>query len=152
MNEFILTTCNFTKNHFKMINFPTKITLRYFQGFCLKVSDDLFYRTTPCMFVVNRLCTVFLRESRFMLTIRGIPENRDPGHQWDPKKTPENRDSEPYKNRKTGTLKSKTRYRSGAGKDVPNVTLENLYKSKSTFIYVLVQKATKLQTLQFHFI
>ena len=109
MNEFILTTCNFTKNHFKMINFPTKITLRYFQGFCLKVSDDLFYRTTPCMFVVNRLCTVFLRESRFMLTIRGIPENRDPGHQWDPKKTPENRDSEPYKNRKTGTLVGPTK-------------------------------------------
>ena len=116
MNEFILTTCNFTKNHFKMINFPTKITLRYFQGFCLKVSDDLFYRTTPCMFVVNRLCTVFLRESRFMLTIRGIPENRDPGHQWDPKKArkTETRNPmktgkpgpqwDPTKNLKTGTL------------------------------------------------
>ena len=34
-----------------------------FQEFCLKVSEDLFYRTPPRIFVliVNRLCTVFLR-------------------------------------------------------------------------------------------
>ena len=29
--------------------------------FSLKVSEDLFYRTPPFIFVVNRLCTVFLR-------------------------------------------------------------------------------------------
>ena len=34
-----------------------------FQGFCLKVSEDFFYRTPPRIFVVivNRLCTVVLR-------------------------------------------------------------------------------------------
>ena len=29
------------------------------QGFCLKVSEDLFYRTHACIFVGNRLCMVF---------------------------------------------------------------------------------------------
>ena len=34
-----------------------------FQGFCLKVSEDFFYRTSPCIFVVivNRLCIIFLK-------------------------------------------------------------------------------------------
>ena len=38
-----------------------KLPLGKFQGFFLKVSEDLLYRRTPCMFVVNGLCTVFLR-------------------------------------------------------------------------------------------
>ena len=35
-----------------------------FQGFCLKVSEDFFYRTPPRIFVVikNKLCTVFLTQ------------------------------------------------------------------------------------------
>ena len=34
-----------------------------FQAFCLKVSENLFYRTSPSIFVVivNSLCTAFLR-------------------------------------------------------------------------------------------
>ena len=77
-------------------------------------------------------------------------ENRHPG----PYKKPENREPGPQKNRKTGTLKSKSRYRCGAGKAVPNVTLEKplqlLYKS--TFIYVLAQKATEFRKQNFkHF-
>ena len=45
-----------------------------FQGFCSKVSDEFFYRTPPCIFVVIviRLCTFFLRKPRIMLTIRSI--------------------------------------------------------------------------------
>ena len=43
--------------------------LDIFQGFYLKVSMDFFYRTPPCIFVVivNRLCTVFLKETRNLL-------------------------------------------------------------------------------------
>ena len=34
-----------------MINFTIKVTLLgIFQGFCLKVSESLFYRTPPCIF------------------------------------------------------------------------------------------------------
>ena len=45
-----------------MINFTKKITLLdIFQGFCLKVSEGLFHRTPPCIFVMNRLCPDFLR-------------------------------------------------------------------------------------------
>ena len=45
-----------------------------FQRFCLKVSEDFFYRAPPRIFVaiVNRSCTVFLRWSRIMLTRRSI--------------------------------------------------------------------------------
>ena len=47
--------------------------LDIFQGLCLKDSED-FYRTSPCTFVVivNKLCTVFLRKSTILLTIRAI--------------------------------------------------------------------------------
>ena len=38
-----------------------ELPLGIFQGFYLKVSEDLFYRTAPYLFVANRLCTVFLR-------------------------------------------------------------------------------------------
>ena len=31
-----------------------------FQEFCLKVSEDLFYRTPPCVFVISRLCRSFV--------------------------------------------------------------------------------------------
>ena len=51
------------------------IFFRYFLGFCLKVLEGVFDRIHPCIFVViivNRLCTVFLRESRITLTIRSI--------------------------------------------------------------------------------
>ena len=64
-------TYNITKNYLKWLTLLKKLFLRIFQGFCPKVSEDLFYRT-PCIFVVNRLCTVFLRYSRIMLTIRSI--------------------------------------------------------------------------------
>ena len=38
-----------------MINFTKKVTLLGIcQGFCLKVSEDLFYKTPSCIFVVNR--------------------------------------------------------------------------------------------------
>ena len=39
----------------------SKNLLGIFQGFCFKVSEDLFYGTPPCIFVANRLCTVFLK-------------------------------------------------------------------------------------------
>ena len=46
-----------------MINFTKKvILLGIFQGFCLKVSEDLFYRT-PCIFVVSRLRTGYRERS-----------------------------------------------------------------------------------------
>ena len=41
-----------------MINFTKKITLRYFSRILFKVLEDLFYRLPPCVFVVNRLCTI----------------------------------------------------------------------------------------------
>ena len=64
----------------------------------------------------------------------------------------ENREPWPYKNLKTGTLKYKTQHRSGTGKAVPNVTLENLCNSKSTFISGLAQKATEFRKQNFkHF-
>ena len=66
-----------------MINFTKKVTLLgIFQGFCLKVSEVLFYRTPPGIFVVNRLCTVFL--TLFRMGIFGAP------HGWGGgvKKTP----------------------------------------------------------------
>ena len=43
VNEFIFRTYNLLK-----INF----FIRIFQGFCLKVSENLFQRTLPCLFVV----------------------------------------------------------------------------------------------------
>ena len=56
-----------------MINFTKKVTrLGLFHVFCLTVSEGWLYRTPPCIFVVNMLCTVFLRKSRFMLTIRSL--------------------------------------------------------------------------------
>ena len=71
VNELIFRTYNITKNYLKWLTLLKKLFLRIFQGFCPKVSEDLFYRT-PCIFVVNRLCKVFLRYSRIMLTIRSI--------------------------------------------------------------------------------
>ena len=38
-----------------------RTNLTVLQGFCLKVSEKLFYRTHACIFVANRLCTVFLK-------------------------------------------------------------------------------------------
>ena len=39
------------------------LVLGIFQGFCLKVSEDVFDRTPPSIFAVtvNRLSTIFLR-------------------------------------------------------------------------------------------
>ena len=73
MNPFLEPA---TLQLFKMFNFAKEITVKFsksliFQGFCSEVSGDLFYRT-PCIFVVDRLCTVFLRESRIMLIIRSV--------------------------------------------------------------------------------
>ena len=51
-----------------MINFTKKLFFHIFQGFCLKVLDDLFNITPPCIFVVSRLSTVVLRLSKTMLT------------------------------------------------------------------------------------
>ena len=65
-NKFIVRTCNFTKNYLKWLTLLKKSPLGIFQRFCFKVSEDLFYRILPFIFVVSRLCTVFLRQSRFM--------------------------------------------------------------------------------------
>ena len=49
VNKFISRTCNFTKDYLKCRKWLTllkKIFLGIFQGFCLKVSKGLFYRTT----------------------------------------------------------------------------------------------------------
>ena len=41
-----------------------------FQEFCLEVSEEFFFRAPRRLVVtVNRLCTVFLREFKIMLTI-----------------------------------------------------------------------------------
>ena len=53
MNEFIFRTRNLIKNYLKWLTLPQKLLLGIFQGFCLKVSEDLFYRTLPCIFVVR---------------------------------------------------------------------------------------------------
>ena len=39
------STCNFTKNDLKRLTLLKKLLLGIFQGFCLKVSEDLFCRT-----------------------------------------------------------------------------------------------------------
>ena len=66
-----------------MINFTKKVTLLgIFQGFCLKVSEVLFYRTPPGIFVVNRLCTVFL--TLFRMGIFGAPHGLGGGRQKGP--------------------------------------------------------------------
>ena len=44
-----------------MINFTKKNVLGIIQGFCSKISEDLFYRKPPYTFVENKLGTVSLR-------------------------------------------------------------------------------------------
>ena len=54
-------------NKFKNLEKPWKIRvnefilINIFYGFCLKVLEDLFYRTLYCIIVVNRFCTIFIR-------------------------------------------------------------------------------------------
>ena len=57
MNSFLepVTLIKIIQN----INFTKKLLLSISQGFCLKVSEDLFYRAPPCVLVVNRLCSLF---------------------------------------------------------------------------------------------
>ena len=70
------------------------------------------------------------------------------GTYWDPTKNLKTGDRDL---RETGTLKSKTLYHGGAGKAVPNVTLEKLYNSmyKFTFIYVLAQNVAEFRKQNF---
>ena len=48
--------------------------LDIFQRLCLKVSEDFFHRTPPCIFVVivNKLCTVFLRYPELKEKVRNF--------------------------------------------------------------------------------
>ena len=76
-----------------------------------------------------------------------------PGTLVEPYKKPGIREPGPLKKRKTETLKSKTRYPSGAGKAVPNVTLrkrpQNL-ENKTSNTLISFNLITAVSTLQGH--